>query len=65
MKFNVYYDEIVNYNGYMEARSGIHSFSAENEIEALDKTKKFFNNESVLTWDAIVESAGFVAYLER
>lgn len=65
MKFNVHYDEVVDYNGYMEVRTGIHSFSAKNEIEALDKTQRFFDNESVLSWDAIIESIGFVAYLER
>lgn len=65
MKFNIHYDEVVNYDGYMEVRTGIHSFSAKDEAEAIDKTQRFFDNESVLSWDAIIEGIGFVAYLER
>lgn len=65
MKFNMHYDMIVDYNGHIEARTGIHVLLANNEVEALSKAKKFFNNESILDWDAILEGNDFVSFLER
>lgn len=65
MKFNMYYDMIVDCNGHTEVRTGIHVLLADNEVEALSKAKKFFNNESILDWDAILEGNDFVSFLER
>lgn len=64
-QFSVYYDTIVDYNGHVEARSGVHKFNAKDESEALFKANKFFDNEFVLSADAIVEGQKFIAYLER
>ena len=58
---------IVDYNGHIEGRWGARTFLAENEADAIQRTKKFFNTSNILSWDAIIESwdEKFIAYLER
>ena len=64
-EFNIHYDMLVDYHGHLEIRNGIHSFFAKDESEAVAKAKKFFDNESVIDYNAIVEGLSFVTYMEQ
>lgn len=62
MKFKLNWDGLIEQNGHVEGRFGVHIVMADNEKDAIKRAYNFFHSGAFINWDAILENDDF-AYI--
>ena len=59
MTFKMHWDALIDYNGHIEMRAGIHIICADSEKEGIQHALRFLNNGAFIDWDAFLENDTF------
>lgn len=52
----MHWDGMIDHNGHIEVRSGIHIIRAENKKEAIKHATQFFMSGAFINYDALLEN---------
>lgn len=64
MTFKMHWDAIVDYNGHLEIRGGIHVICAESEKDGIMRALNFLHNGAFIDWSAFIENDTFFVDLD-
>ena len=59
MTFKMHWDAVVDYNGHLEVRGGIHIICADCEKDGIQRALAFLHNGAFIDWDAFLENDNF------